>query len=122
MNTPNELKYTKEHEWVRQDSDGTITFGITDFAQARPIQAAMASAASFAAGALMPIGLVLAAPLSVLTYLIWGATLVFLALLGSAGARVGGAPPMKAVLRTVFWGIAAMAASAAIGAALGVVV
>ena len=33
MNTPNELKYTKEHEWVRQDSDGTITFGITDFAQ-----------------------------------------------------------------------------------------
>ncbi len=33
MNTPNELKYTKEHEWVRQESDGTITFGITDFAQ-----------------------------------------------------------------------------------------
>lgn len=96
--------------------------GITDFAQARPVQAAMASAASFAAGAIMPIGLVLAAPLSVLSYVIWGATLVFLALLGSAGARVGGAPPIKAVLRTVFWGIAAMAASAAIGAALGVVV
>lgn len=33
MNTPNELRYTKEHEWVRQESDGTITFGITDFAQ-----------------------------------------------------------------------------------------
>ncbi len=96
--------------------------GITELAQARPLQAAVASAASFAAGAALPLLLALLTPHYLLTMVLPAATLVFLALLGTAGARVGGAPLVAPTVRVVFWGAVAMAASAAIGAALGVVV
>jgi len=96
--------------------------GISDFARARPVQAAIASAASFAAGAALPLLVVIASPLSMASPLVAAFALVFLAALGALAARVGGAMVTRPVIRVVFWGAFAMIASAAIGAALGVVV
>ena len=96
--------------------------GITDLAKARPAQAAMASATAFATGAALPLLVVLLAPMSVLAPWVAVASLLFLALLGWAGARAGGAKPLRPVVRVVFWGALAMAATSAIGAALGVAV
>lgn len=96
--------------------------GITEFAKARPIQAALASAASFAVGAALPLLTVTFAPLAVLGLWVGLSSLVFLALLGWAGARAGGAKPMRPVIRVVFWGAFAMVLTAAIGSVLGVAV
>lgn len=96
--------------------------GITEFAKARPIQAALASAASFAVGAALPLLIVTFAPLAVLGLWVGLSSLVFLGLLGWAGARAGGAKPMRPVIRVVFWGAFAMVLTAAIGSVLGVAV
>jgi vacuolar iron transporter family protein len=89
--------------------------GMAMHTAARPVQAALASAASFAVGAALPLAMV---PLSPAAYLGWAvsiAALLFLAILGAVGAKAGGAPIGKAVLRVTFWGAFAMAATAAIG-------
>lgn len=93
--------------------------GMATHTAARPVQAAAASAAAFAVGAALPLAMV---PLSPAPYLSWAvsiAALLFLAVLGAVGAKVGGAPVGKAVMRVTFWGAFAMAATAAIGALFG---
>lgn len=97
--------------------------GITDYAQARPLQAAVASALSFAVGAAIPLIAVL--PPYGQAARIWvtvAVTLVGLVLLGATGARLGRAPVMRAAARVVFWGAAAMLVTSLIGALVGAAV
>jgi VIT1/CCC1 family predicted Fe2+/Mn2+ transporter len=93
--------------------------GISPHTQARPIQAAWASAASFATGAAMPLLVAWLAPLSQLGWLVSCASLLFLALLGVWSARAGGARVWRATARVVFWGAFAMAATALVGGMFG---
>jgi VIT1/CCC1 family predicted Fe2+/Mn2+ transporter len=94
--------------------------GITEALAARPVQAAFASAGSFAAGAALPVLLVLALPVPALTWGVSGGSLLFLALLGLLSARVGGAPATPSIARVTFWGALAMALTAAVGTLFGV--
>lgn len=94
--------------------------GISEFTTARPIQAALTSAATFAVGAALPLLMVLVLPASKLVLGVSIASLLFLALLGAIGARAGGANVLKATLRVTFWGALAMALTAGIGAMFGV--
>ena len=93
--------------------------GISHQLSARPLQAALTSAASFAVGALLPLVVVLLAPLSSLLWTVSTSSLLFLAALGVASAIAGGASVSLAALRVTFWGAAAMALTAVIGAAVG---
>ena len=93
--------------------------GISEMTTARPIQAALTSAATFAVGAAMPLAMVLLAPAASLVWTVSAASLLFLALLGAIGAKAGGANVMKATLRVTFWGAFAMALTAGIGALVG---
>jgi VIT1/CCC1 family predicted Fe2+/Mn2+ transporter len=96
--------------------------GISDTVSARPLQAALASAASFAVGAALPLGVATVAPLAGLIPLVAGTSLVFLALLGALAARAGGARMAVGALRVTFWGALAMGLTAGIGALFGAVV
>jgi VIT1/CCC1 family predicted Fe2+/Mn2+ transporter len=96
--------------------------GISETFRARPIQAALASAASFAVGATMPLLVTAAAPGAVLIPLVAGTSLMFLALLGGLAARVGGAGVAIGAIRVTFWGALAMAVTAGIGWLFGTVV
>ncbi|QNI02944.1 VIT family protein [Halomonas sp. SH5A2] len=95
--------------------------GITDISQARPLQAALSSAATFTFGALLPLLVAWWAPPSQLIVLVAVCSLFFLAFLGAVAARVGGAPIIKAAVRVMFWGALAMALTSAIGRVFGVV-
>jgi len=94
--------------------------GITEVSTANPVQAALASAASFFAGGIAPVAAVLLAPLAVLIPVVVGIALVVLAALGAAGAKAGGARLLPAVVRVVFWGALAMAVTAGVGRLFGV--
>jgi VIT1/CCC1 family predicted Fe2+/Mn2+ transporter len=94
--------------------------GILNGLSARPIQAGLASAGTFALGAAMPLLIVLLVPASALMWAVAGSALFFLALLGALGAAVGGAPMMIAAARVTFWGALAMALTAGVGALFGV--
>ena len=96
--------------------------GISDTLSARPVQAALASAATFAVGAALPLLLVVIVPASALVWTVSGSSLFFLALLGGLAARAGGSPVMKSVTRVTFWGALAMAATAGGGALFGAAV
>ena len=96
--------------------------GISEITTARPIQAALASAATFAVGAAMPLLMVVVSPASLLVPIVSVASLLFLALLGAVGARAGGANVARATVRVTFWGALAMALTAGIGAVFGTVV
>lgn len=96
--------------------------GISEITAARPVQAALASAATFAVGAALPLLVALLAPETGLVYIVSITSLIFLALLGVLAARAGGAPVLKAALRVTFWGALAMALTAAVGAIFGTVV
>lgn len=96
--------------------------GISEITTARPIQAALTSAISFAVGAVMPLVMVLVSPSSLLVPFVSTASLVFLAVLGALGARAGGASILKATVRVTFWGALAMALTAGIGALVGTAV
>lgn len=96
--------------------------GISEISAARPVQAALTSAATFAVGAALPLAMVLIAPRSMLVPLVSGASLGFLALLGAVGAKAGGADVLRATLRVTFWGALAMGLTAGIGALFGTVV
>ena len=96
--------------------------GISEATTARPIQAAMTSAATFTVGAAMPLLMVLVSPASLLVPVVATASLGFLALLGAIGGRAGGAHVLRATLRVTFWGALAMALTAGIGALFGTVV
>jgi VIT1/CCC1 family predicted Fe2+/Mn2+ transporter len=95
--------------------------GISETLRARPIQAALASAGSFAVGAAMPLLVTVAAPRTGLIPFVSGTSLVFLALLGGLAARAGGAGVVVGALRVTFWGALAMALTAGVGALFGTV-
>ena len=95
--------------------------GIWDTLRARPLQAALASAASFAVGAAAPLIAVAISPETTLLPAVGGTSLVLLGGLGWLAARVGGARPWTAAIRVVFWGALAMAVTAAIGALFGTI-
>lgn len=94
--------------------------GISDALSARPIQAALASAATFAIGAALPLLVAVFASDAAIIPLVAGSSLLSLALLGTLGAKAGGAPVGKATARVTFWGALAMALTAGIGALFGV--
>ncbi|GAA0318076.1 VIT family protein [Sphingomonas oligophenolica] len=96
--------------------------GISEMTTARPIQAALTSAATFSAGAALPLAIVILAPGAWLVPIEAIASLLFLALLGGIGARAGGAPVWTATWRVTFWGALAMALTAGIGRLVGTAV
>ncbi|MBB6469527.1 VIT1/CCC1 family predicted Fe2+/Mn2+ transporter [Aminobacter lissarensis] len=96
--------------------------GISEMTTARPIQAALTSAATFSVGAAMPLLMVLISPASMLVMGVTVASLLFLALLGAIGAKAGGANILRATLRVTFWGAFAMALTAGIGVLVGTAV
>jgi VIT1/CCC1 family predicted Fe2+/Mn2+ transporter len=96
--------------------------GMAAHTAARPVQAALASAAAFTIGASLPLAMVPLSPAAYLTWTVSITALLFLAVLGAVGAKAGGAPIGRAVLRVTFWGAIAMAATAAIGALFGTTV
>lgn len=96
--------------------------GISETFRARPIQAALTSAGSFAVGAAMPLLVTVVAPSAGLIPLVSGTSLVFLALLGGLAARVGGSGVTMGAIRVTFWGALAMALTAGVGALFGTVV
>jgi len=95
--------------------------GISDALAARPVQAGLASAGTFAVGAAMPLLVVLLAPASATMWAVSASSLLFLMLLGSLAARAGGASVITAAVRVTFWGALAMALTAGVGALFGVV-
>jgi VIT1/CCC1 family predicted Fe2+/Mn2+ transporter len=95
--------------------------GISETLRARPIQAAMASAGSFAVGAALPLLVSAITPAAWLIPLVSGTSLVFLALLGGVAARAGGAGVTVGAIRVTFWGALAMALTAGVGALFGTI-
>jgi VIT1/CCC1 family predicted Fe2+/Mn2+ transporter len=95
--------------------------GISEATQARPVQAAFASATSFSVGSAMPLLVVLLAPTAWLTPAVIATSLLFLGALGAVGARTGGADALRATVRVLLWGAAAMVTTAAVGRLFGVV-
>jgi len=96
--------------------------GISELSEARPIQAAFASAVSFTIGAGLPLLVALLAPMTGFEIWVGAGSLIYLALLGFLGAYAGGAKPLKPTARVVFWGAVAMAVTAGIGRLFGAVV
>jgi vacuolar iron transporter family protein len=96
--------------------------GISEVVAARPIQAALASAGSFAVGAAMPMVAAALSPAAVLLATVVAGSLVFLAVLGVLAARTGGAPLLAGAVRVTFWGALAMAVTAGVGRLFGAVV
>lgn len=110
---------------MKKDALGTHArdeLGISEVTTARPVQAALASAATFSVGAAAPLILVLVSPTSQILPVVCAGSLTFLALLGAIGARAGGAEAVRPTIRVTFWGVFAMALTAAIGALTGKVV
>ena len=95
---------------------------MSEMTAARPVQAALTSAATFAVGAALPLSLVPLVPRELLIQSVSGAALVSLAVLGALGARTGGANVVRATLRVTVWGAFALALTAGIGALVGKVV
>ena len=93
--------------------------GISETTTARPIQAAFASAASFAVGGALPLLAAIVFPSNMAIVAVALASLLFLAILGAVGARTGGAPMLKAAIRVTFWGAVAMAVTAVVGVLFG---
>lgn len=96
--------------------------GISEIMVARPLQAALTSAATFALGAVLPLLTVLVFPTDILIPAVSIGSLFFLGVLGAVGAKTGGANVTKATIRVVFWGALAMAISAGIGKIFGVAI
>ena len=96
--------------------------GVSDSLTARPVQAALTSALTFTAGAVLPLLTALVAPASILAIAVAATSLVFLTALGALSARVGGAPVAKAAGRVAFWGALAMALTAGVGKLFGAIV
>lgn len=96
--------------------------GLSEITRARPIQAALSSAAAFSAGALPPVLLVVLLPLAYVSVAVTGLSLVLLLVLGAVAAQLGGAPLTRGALRVGFWGAIAMGATALVGRLFGAVV
>jgi VIT1/CCC1 family predicted Fe2+/Mn2+ transporter len=96
--------------------------GISETLKARPLQAALASAASFSIGAAMPLLVCAIAPQAVLPVLVAATSFIFLAILGALAAQAGGASVLKGAIRVMFWGALAMAVTSGVGALFGTIV
>jgi VIT1/CCC1 family predicted Fe2+/Mn2+ transporter len=96
--------------------------GINEMTTAKPVQAAFTSALTFSAGAALPLLAAMISPASLVVPIVAGTSLVVLTALGVISAKTGGAPVIKATLRVVFWGVLAMALTAAVGKLFGTVV
>ncbi len=94
--------------------------GITEMTEAKPLQAALASGASFIAGGALPLLVVLFLPLDNLEYFLYAFSILFLASLGALAAKTGGSTVLKAVVRITFWGTIAMGLTALVGTFFGV--
>ena len=93
--------------------------GMSEFTRARPLQAALSSAAAFAVGAALPTLLTWLAPMERLSVLVVSASLALLTVLGALAARMGGAPLLRGALRVTFWGAVAMGVTALVGRLFG---
>jgi len=121
----NELAERVAEQLMAHDALGAHArdeLGLSETQRARPIQAALASAASFAVGALLPVLLVAIAPMDAMIVFVAVSSLVFLGILGAIAAKAGGANLLTGVLRVTFWGALAMALTAGIGHIFGAVV
>ncbi|MFV0410159.1 MAG: VIT family protein [Paracoccus sp. (in: a-proteobacteria)] len=110
-------------ELTEHDALGTHVrdeLGITEALAANPLQASVTSALTFAAGAALPVAGAVFAPPGMAVPVIWAVTLIALAVLGAVGARAGGSPPGRAVMRILIWSCTAMAITALIGKVFGV--
>ncbi|MGV8954844.1 MAG: VIT1/CCC1 transporter family protein, partial [Cypionkella sp.] len=96
--------------------------GISEFTTARPVQAALTSAATFSIGAALPLATTALVPEGWIIVSVSAGALAFLAVLGALGAKVGGAPVLRATARVVFWGAFALALTAGIGRLFGAIV
>ncbi|MDA7804088.1 VIT family protein [Crocinitomix sp.] len=96
--------------------------GINEISEAKPLQAAFASGASFTLGGILPVLTVLFLPLAGLEYYIYVFSIIFLGLLGAVSAKTGGSPILRPIVRIVFWGSVAMGISALVGYLFGVAV
>jgi VIT1/CCC1 family predicted Fe2+/Mn2+ transporter len=96
--------------------------GITDTSRARPLQAALTSAAAFAIGAALPVTVTAFVPVASISAIVGASTLVLLAVLGALAARLGGAPVLRGAVRVTFWGAVAMGVTAIVGRLFGAVV
>lgn len=94
--------------------------GINEISQANPIQAALASGASFTVGGILPLLVVLFSPVKGMEYWLYGFTILFLIILGATSAKTGGSSVLKAVIRITIWGTIAMLISAYVGYLFGV--
>lgn len=94
--------------------------GINEMSEAKPLQAAFASGASFVVGGVLPLIVVLFFPLNNMEYLLYGFSILFLAFLGAIAAKAGGSKILKAVIRITFWGTIAMGLTALVGSLFGV--
>ena len=94
--------------------------GINEISQTNPIQAALASGAAFSVGGLLPLLVILFAPVLQMEYWLYGFTTIFLIILGATAAKTGGSSIKKAILRITIWGTIAMALSALVGYLFGV--
>lgn len=93
---------------------------INEISQAKPIQAALTSGASFTVGGVLPLLVMLFAPIKNMEYWLYGSTIIFLIILGTIAAKTGGSSIKKAILRIVMWGTLAMGLSALVGYIFGV--
>ena len=94
--------------------------GINEISQANPLQAALASGAAFTVGGVLPLLVTLFAPVQGMEYWLYGFTIIFLGVLGTVSAKVGGSSITKAILRIIIWGTIAMILSAVVGYIFGV--
>jgi VIT1/CCC1 family predicted Fe2+/Mn2+ transporter len=94
--------------------------GINEISQAKPIQAAFASGSAFSVGGILPLLVILFAPINGMEYWLYGSTTIFLIALGTTAAKTGGSSIKKAILRITIWGTIAMALSAFVGYLFGV--
>ena len=108
------------HEFDALGAHARDELGINEITQARPMQAALASGASFVVGGVLPVIVAFLLPMDHMVYYQYIFTLIFLVILGYAGAKAGGSNPVKGVLRIVLWGTIAMIMSALVGHLFGV--
>lgn len=118
-----ETAMTVAQELTKHDALATHVrdeLGITEVSQANPIQAALASGASFTAGAILPLLVTVFAPVHNMEYFLYVFTIVSLIILGAVSAKAGGSSTKKAIIRIVIWGTIAMGLSAFVGYIFGV--
>lgn len=94
--------------------------GINEISQANPIQAALASGAAFTIGGILPLAVILIAPILRMEYWLYSFTIVFLIILGTISAKTGGSSVLKAIFRITIWGTLAMGISAFVGYLFGI--